>query len=347
MKKKIVVTGGNGFIGSNFILKNIDKYLIHNIDKETYAGSNNNLEKIKNHYNYSYQKIDICEHIEIFNLFKNFQPNYIVNFAAESHVDRSIDSPLEFVQTNVLGTASLLDASLRFIKSYSGTVRFVHISTDEVYGSLGEDGLFHENTPFNPSSPYSASKACSDHLVNAWIKTYNFPGLITNCSNNYGPYQFPEKLIPLMIANCLDEKKLPIYGKGNNIRDWLYVEDHCEAIKIVMEEGKIGETYNIGGNNEIKNIDIVKSICSILDNLYPRSKGKKYSNLINYVDDRPGHDFRYAIDSSKIKNKLKWTPSETFESGLDKTIHWYLNNKKWWRKIQLKSYNQERLGRKK
>ena len=348
---KILVTGGCGFIGSNFVLQQINttQNTILNLDKLTYAGNLNNLSKVSKDPRYEFVQGDICDSNLVSNTISYFHPDAIVHFAAESHVDRSIHGPMDFVNTNIVGTATLLNVSRKYIEARSqkpeaGNFRFLHVSTDEVFGSLGDDGLFTETTPYDPSSPYSASKAGSDHLVRAWTRTYGFPALITNCSNNYGPYQFPEKLIPLMIANCIDEKPLPIYGEGLNIRDWLFVEDHYDAIYSVLRNGTIGETYNIGGNNEISNIDIVNTICSILDELKPRSGGKSYNNLITFVTDRPGHDFRYAIDATKIKNKLGWSPKETFASGIRKTIQWYLDNESWWRKIQDGTYNQERLG---
>ena len=351
---KILVTGGCGFIGSNFVLQQINTThnTILNLDKLTYAGNLNNLSKVSKDPRYEFVQGDICDSNLVSNTISYFQPDAIVHFAAESHVDRSIHGPMDFVNTNIVGTATLLNVSRKYIEAKSqkpkaGNFRFLHVSTDEVFGSLGDDGLFTETTPYDPSSPYSASKAGSDHLVRAWTRTYGFPALITNCSNNYGPYQFPEKLIPLMIANCIDEKPLPIYGEGLNIRDWLFVEDHYDAIYSVLRNGTIGETYNIGGNNEISNIDIVNTICSILDELKPRSGGKSYNNLITFVTDRPGHDFRYAIDATKINNKLGWSPKETFASGIRKTIQWYLDNESWWRKIQDGTYNQERLGIKK
>ena len=342
---KILVTGGCGFIGSNYIINQIKNKnnIILNLDSLTYAGNPSNLNLIKNHKNYSFIEGSICDPLCVNKTIEDFQPNAIVHFAAESHVDRSIDGPMTFINTNILGTAVLLESSLKFWRD-NKEFRFLHVSTDEVYGSLGKNGLFTERTPYNPSSPYSSSKASSDFLVKAWNRTYGFPSLITNCSNNYGPYQFPEKLIPLIIANCIDEKNLPIYGKGDNIRDWLYVLDHCNAIDIVLEKGNIGETYNIGGNNEITNIDIVLTICNILDKIRPRANNKSYSKLITYVSDRPGHDFRYAIDASKIKNELEWEPIDTFKSGIKKTIEWYLNNESWWRNIQNGNYFQERLG---
>ncbi len=341
---KILVTGGCGFIGSNYVLRQVlhNGNEVLNIDKLTYAGNVENLDKLKDYPNYKFKNVDICDAQSISKLLVSFKPDAIVHFAAESHVDRSIEKPMDFINSNILGTATLLHQSLNCLKE--NNFKFVHVSTDEVFGSLGEDGYFTEDTSYDPSSPYSASKASSDHLVRSWNRTYNFPSIITNCSNNYGPYQFPEKLIPLMIANCIDEKPLPIYGEGKNIRDWLFVEDHCSAIDKVLISGDIGETYNIGGNNEISNLDIVKNICIILDDLKPRKNKVSYSELISFVTDRPGHDFRYAIDSSKIKKQLDWNPKETFNSGILKTIKWYLENEDWWRRIQKKTYNQTRLG---
>jgi len=278
-------------------------------------------------------------------LFNDHQFDGVVHFAAESHVDRSIDGPAEFVQTNIVGTLNLLEQSREYLnKEEKSNFRFLHVSTDEVYGTLGDKGKFFESTPYDPSSPYSASKAGSDHLARAWHRTYGLPVLVTNCSNNYGAYQFPEKLIPLMIINCLHRKPLPVYGKGENVRDWLFVTDHCEAIHTVLTSGQVGETYNIGGNNEIKNIDVVLTICSLLDEMSPREDGSKYSKLITYVQDRPGHDFRYAIDATKINQELGWSPKESFETGIRKTIDWYLNNREWWQAIQDNTYQQERLG---
>ena len=342
---KILVTGGCGFIGSNFIINQLSHLnnTILNIDKLTYAGNPENLSNVESNSKYNFKHLDICDRDKIENSIIEFCPDFIVHFAAESHVDRSIDNPLDFINTNILGTANLLTIANKLFKK-NKDFKFLHVSTDEVYGSLDKNGLFTENTAYAPSSPYSASKAGSDHLVRAWGKTYGLPILITNCSNNYGPLQFPEKLIPLMVANCIDEKPLPVYGKGINVRDWLYVGDHCNAIYTVLMNGIIGETYNVGGNNEIKNIDIVLNICKILDELKPRANKSSYKQLITYVEDRPGHDFRYAIDSSKIQNELNWKPSESFETGIHKTIEWYLNNESWWRKIQKKHYNQERLG---
>lgn len=322
-----------------------------NIDALTYAGNLESLSEIDAKFGgsrYYFEHADICDATRINQIIAAFKPDTIVNFAAESHVDRSIDGPLQFVQTNVMGTATLLAAALEYFKELpeeqKARFRFHHVSTDEVYGSLGETGMFTEDTPYDPSSPYSASKAASDHLLRAWNRTFGLPVTISNCSNNYGAYQFPEKLIPLMILNCLAHKALPVYGKGLNVRDWLYVKDHCEAINTIIREGKIGEIYNIGGHNEIKNIDIVGIICEFLDELAPSPKGIKYHELITYVQDRPGHDLRYAIDAGKIERELGWKPRETFQSGIRKTILWYLENQQWWKSIQDKSYQQQRLG---
>ena len=327
MSKFILVTGGCGFIGSNFIryLDNLNEPIeVLNIDKVTYAGNPKNLSNLQ--MNYQLIEGDICDEVLLKEVFTDFPMfDYVVHFAAESHVDNSISGPGEFIKTNLIGTYNLLEAS----RKHYGTepkFKFLHVSTDEVYGSLGDTGKFTEETSYDPSSPYSATKAGSDHLVRAWNRTYDLPTLITNCSNNYGPYQYPEKLIPLIVLNCLKEKPLPVYGKGLNVRDWLYVEDHCDAIWTVLNKGVIGETYNIGGNNEIKNIDIVKSICIHLDEMHPRLDGSSYTNLIEYVTDRPGHDFRYAIDASKIERDLGWKPSESFLTGIKKTIMWYLEN---------------------
>ena len=339
----ILITGGCGFIGSNFIkyiLKKDSNIRIINIDKITYAGLKENLAN-EDKDRYKLVVGDICDANLVNNLFKKYKFQSLINFAAESHVDRSIDGPKDFITTNLLGTFNLLENSRKYNHK---NFRFVHISTDEVFGSLGDEGKFLESTPYDPSSPYSATKAGSDHLVRAWNRTYGLPILITNCSNNYGPFQFPEKLIPLTIINCLQKRPLPVYGEGKNIRDWLYVNDHCRAIYKVLLSGVVGETYNIGGNNEIKNIDVVTKICIILDRLKPMSNGKKYSEMITYVKDRPGHDFRYAIDSGKINTQLNWHPVESFDTGLEKTIAWYLDNTKWWNQIQNNRYRQERLG---
>jgi len=349
--KIIIVTGGSGFIGSNFIRFMLNEGYaekIINLDKLTYAGNPKNLSDFQQDERYVFVQGDICNQDLVKELFLIHRPNVIVNFAAESHVDRSIDGPGDFIKTNISGTFTLLQESLRYFQTLENEnqelFRFHHVSTDEVFGSLNDNGFFTEETPYDPSSPYSASKAASDHLVRAWQRTFGLPIIISNCSNNYGPYQFPEKLIPLMILNCLAEESLPVYGTGENVRDWLYVDDHCEAIHTIIENGKIGETYNVGGNNEIMNIDIVKTICNILDEIKPSTHLKSYMELITFVTDRPGHDYRYAIDSSKLKNELSWSPKETFDSGIRKTIDWYLENQVWWKQIQNNTYQQERLG---
>ena len=345
--KKCLVTGGCGFIGSNYIRTVLDReegLHVVNLDKLTYAGNIQNLDGISSN-NLTIVKGDICDVDLVNSIFEKHHFDTVVHFAAESHVDRSIEGPAEFIQTNVVGTLNLLEQSRIFInKTNNDNFRFLHVSTDEVYGSLGDNGKFLETTPYDPSSPYSASKAGSDHLVRAWNRTFGLPTLITNCSNNYGSYQFPEKLVPLMIINCLQGNPLPVYGKGENVRDWLFVGDHCDAINTVLAKGEMGETYNIGGNNEIKNIDVVTIICSLLDEISPREDGSSYSDLITFVKDRPGHDFRYAIDARKIQNDLGWSPNESFETGIRKTIHWYLDNQNWWKAIQDKNYRQERLG---
>ena len=343
---KIFVTGGLGFIGSNYILSKIadSSTQILNYDKVTYAANLKNLSSISDKSNYHFIKVDICDSKKIFESINIFKPDVIINFAAESHVDRSIESPMEFIKTNVLGTAVILEASYKYYKSLAdkNSFRFLHISTDEVFGELGDSGLFNEQTPYSPNSPYSASKASSDHLVRAWGETFDLPILISNCSNNFGPFQFPEKLIPLMIIKCLNKENLPVYGKGENIRDWIHVLDHCTAIDSILSKGKIGETYLIGSNNERRNIDIVKFICRYF-NKNNLTDDFDYKSLILYVDDRPGHDFRYAIDNSKIKNDLGWSPKYSFEDGLSKTIDWYCNNKKWYQDL-MKSDYLSRLG---
>ena len=342
--KNVLVTGGCGFIGSNFVkyLISLKCYFPIILDKLTYAGSKENINQISEE-SFELVKGDVCDEQLLLSLFKKYKFEGVFHFAAETHVDRSIDGPKEFINTNILGTFNLLQASIAHSKTNDNNFKFIHISTDEVYGDLGKEGYFDEESPYKPNSPYSASKAASDHLVRSWGKTFNLPVIITNCSNNYGANQFPEKLIPLMIMNCLDWKKLPIYGNGENIRDWLFVEDHCIALETIFSEGEVGETYNIGGSNEIRNIDIVKTICDIMDELKP-SKNGSYRDLISFVNDRPGHDKRYAVDSTKLKNTLKWKPRESFQSGIKKTIKWYLNNEDWWRKIQKNNYNQLRLG---
>lgn len=352
---KIVITGGAGFIGSaviRHVIKNTHNHVI-NVDKLTYAGNLNSLHDIKNNNRYTFEKIDICNAGAISEIFEKHQPDAVMHLAAESHVDRSIDGPAAFIETNINGTYTLLEAARKYWKSLPEArkkiFRFHHISTDEVYGDLHDTNeLFTESTPYSPSSPYSASKASSDHLVRAWHRTYGLPVIITNCSNNYGPYHFPEKLIPLIILNALAGKPLPIYGQGNQIRDWLYVEDHARALYKVVTEGVVGETYNIGGHNEKQNIEVVRAICNILEELAPvkntNLKIKNYESLITYVQDRPGHDLRYAIDASKIQRELGWKPEETFESGLRKTVQWYLDNEAWWQAVLDGSYKLERLG---
>ena len=348
---KVLVTGGAGFIGSavvRHIIKNTQDEVL-NIDKLTYAGNLESLAEVDQDPKYQFAQIDICDAEALTQAFLTFQPNLIMHLAAESHVDRSIDGPAEFITTNIVGTYTLLEVARKYWTQLNEQekqqFRFHHISTDEVYGDLdGTDDLFTETTSYAPSSPYSASKASSDHLVRAWHRTYNFPVIVTNCSNNYGPYHFPEKLIPLVILNALDGKPLPVYGKGNQIRDWLYVEDHARALYKVVTEGEIGETYNIGGHNEKQNIEVVKTICKILDELKPQANDEAYDKLITFVKDRPGHDLRYAIDASKIANELGWKPKETFETGIRKTVEWYLNNMEWCRRVQDGSYQRERLG---
>ena len=348
---KIFVTGGSGFIGSNFIQYQIKQNnKIFNFDKLTYASSDESLISLKNNANYIFIKGDITNRNHLEESVKYYKPNIIVNFAAETHVDRSIDKPTDFIQTNVFGTYNLLQVSLNYFNSISSKekdeFKLIHISTDEVFGSLDEEDFFNEKTSYDPSSPYSASKASSDHFVRAWNKTYDLPTIITNCSNNYGPYQFPEKLIPLMIINALKKQKLPVYGSGNNVRDWLHVFDHCRAIDIVFKNGKIGSSYLIGGNCEKTNLDIVNMICDIFDKKFKSNKFK-HKDLIKFVEDRPGHDYRYAIDCSKIKNDLKWQPTISIDQGLESTIDWYINNESWWKKIQETKYNLNRLGLKK
>lgn len=329
MRKNIIITGGAGFIGSHVIRRFVNQYTdyhIINLDNLTYAGNLENLKDIESKENYEFIKCDITNAKEIEEIFQSRSVHSVIHLAAESHVDRSITNPIDFVMTNVLGTVILLNA----FKSYGDTEngRFYHVSTDEVYGTLGEEGRFTESTPYDPNSPYSASKASSDHFVRAYAETYGLPVVISNCSNNYGSHQFPEKLIPLMIHNIKNEKPLPVYGKGENVRDWLWVEDHASAIDAVFHKGNLSETYNIGGNNEWKNIDLVHKLCEIMDAKLGRKEGES-ANLITYVTDRAGHDFRYAIDASKIENELGWTPSVSFAEGFEKTIHWYLENEHW------------------
>ena len=349
----ILVTGGAGFIGSAVIrhLINDTEFNVVNVDKLTYAGNLESLAAIDNHERYHFEQVDICNEKEIKRVFELYQPDIIMHLAAESHVDRSIDGPGDFIQTNIIGTYTLLEQAraywLELAEDKKIGFRFHHISTDEVYGDLeGTDDLFTETTAYSPSSPYSASKASSDHLVRAWQRTFGLPTLLTNCSNNYGPYHFPEKLIPLMILNALEGKPLPVYGKGNQIRDWLYVEDHARALVLVATEGKVGETYNIGGHNEKQNIEVVNTICELLEEFEPtKPEGiEAYKELITFVQDRAGHDVRYAIDASKIQNELGWLPKETFETGIRKTVQWYLANHDWCQHVQDGSYQRQRLG---
>ena len=352
---KILVTGGAGFIGSAVIRHILDSTTdsVVNVDALTYAGNLESLPSAEANERYAFEHVDICDLLSLERVFAKHQPDAVMHLAAESHVDRSIDGPAAFIQTNLVGTFNLLEVARQYWKALDSdqqaAFRFHHISTDEVYGDLeGTDDLFTEDTSYEPSSPYSASKAGSDHLVRAWGRTYGFPILVTNCSNNYGPYHFPEKLIPLMILNALEGKPLPVYGDGMQIRDWLFVEDHARALYKVVTEGVVGETYNIGGHNEKANIEVVKTICTLLEELVPnKPKGiAQYQDLITYVTDRPGHDVRYAIDASKIERELGWTPEETFESGIRKTVEWYLNNREWWRRVLDGSYSGERLGTK-
>lgn len=350
MSKTLLVTGGAGFIGSaliRYLLSQTDHRVV-NVDKLTYAASLDALEHWVSDPRYAFEQVDICDGAALERVFRQHQPDGVIHLAAESHVDRSIDGPAAFVQTNLVGTFALLDVALRYWQGLTDQARagfrFHHVSTDEVYGSLGSTGLFTESTAYAPNSPYSASKAGSDHLVRAWHHTYGLPVVSTNCSNNYGPYQFPEKLIPLMILNALDARPLPVYGNGMNIRDWLYVEDHARALYCVYRHGKLGEQYNIGGHNELRNLDLVEQLCSLLDELAPATSGRSHREAITFVEDRKGHDQRYAIDAGKIERELGWTPAETFESGIRKTVQWYLQHRDWCAGVQQRGYQRERLG---
>lgn len=344
---RVVVTGGAGFIGSAVVrLLVLERgYEVLNIDALTYAGYLPSLRDVEDRPNYHFLHANICDKQTMYRAIHEFAPNTIMHLAAETHVDRSITGAADFIQTNVIGTFSLLEAAQDYWFALPSELRrsfrFLHVSTDEVYGSLGEDGMFTEHTPYDPSSPYSASKAASDHLAKAWQRTYGLPVLVSNCSNNYGPYHFPEKLIPLTILNALTGDRLPVYGNGNNVRDWLYVEDHARALDTIVERGRVGETYNVGGRNERRNIDVVRSICEVLDSLVPTSRRR--AELIEFVEDRPGHDARYAIDATKLENELGWRARENFESGIEKTVRWYLDNEWWWHPLR-ELYAGERLG---
>ncbi|MGO6703081.1 dTDP-glucose 4,6-dehydratase [Rhizobium ruizarguesonis] len=345
---RVLVTGGAGFIGSalvRYLVSDIGAEVL-NIDKLTYAGNLASLKAVENAPNYRFLKADICDRSAVSNAFEEFRPDYVVHLAAESHVDRSITGASDFIETNINGTFSMLEAARQYwqdLPAYEkAAFRTLHVSTDEVYGSLGEDGLFAETTPYDPSSPYSASKAASDHLATAWERTYGLPVIISNCSNNYGPFHFPEKLIPLIILNALERKPLPVYGSGSNIRDWLYVIDHARALWLIVQRGRPGEKYNVGGRNERRNIEVVERVCAIMDEVRPGTA--PHSDLINYVTDRPGHDARYAVDATKLETELDWRALENFDSGIRKTVEWYLENAWWWQPLRERAYSGERLG---
>jgi dTDP-glucose 4,6-dehydratase len=350
VEKTVIVTGGAGFIGSEvvrYLMKTTD-YTVVNLDKLTYAANLDSLESVASDARYHLEEADICDRARMDEIIAKYQPERIMHLAAETHVDRSIDGPADFIQTNILGTYTLLESALAYWKALSSedqaVFRFLHVSTDEVYGSLNETDLFSEESQYQPNSPYSSSKASSDHLVRAWNETYGLPTVITNCTNNYGGFQFPEKLIPVVILKILAGENIPVYGTGSNVRDWLHVGDHANALWEVISRGRLGETYCIGGECEKNNLDVVKEICKILDDIKPADNGSSYENLITFVEDRPGHDQRYAMDISKIRKELGWSPAQTFESGLRETVEWYLNNQDWWQKILDNKYAGERLG---
>jgi dTDP-glucose 4,6-dehydratase len=346
----LLVTGGAGFIGSALVRQLIGEtdVTVVNIDKLTYAGNLDSLREVSGNPRYHFEQVDICERLALERILTRYQPDALIHLAAESHVDRSIDGPAEFIQTNIVGTYTLLEVAraywMQLDEVHRERFRFHHVSTDEVFGSLGPTGLFHEDSPYQPNSPYAASKAASDHLVRVWYHTYGLPVLLTNCSNNYGPYQFPEKLIPLVILKALEGEPLPIYGKGDNIRDWLFVDDHAQALRTVLNRGQVGETYNIGGHGEQTNLQVVETLCTLLDELVPESAYRPHARLLTFVADRPGHDRRYAIDASKITRELGWQPRENLASELRKTVQWYLNNRKWWERVRSGVYRGERLG---
>ena len=343
---KFIVTGGSGFIGSaliRFLISETDHDVL-NIDKLTYAGNTHSIQSVSGSSIYEFLKADICDRKALIKAFSDFQPDRLVHLAAESHVDRSLDNPKDFIHTNITGTFNLLETAREYWSGVPGEqFLFHHVSTDEVFGSLGEEGSFSETSPYRPRSPYSASKASSDHLARAWCETYGLPVVVSNCSNNYGPYQFPEKLIPLMIVSALNKRKLPIYGHGKNVRDWLYVDDHAQALYSIATEGKAGQTYNVGGEAERTNLEVVRTICDLLQKKAPLDDSFRYDSLISFVEDRPGHDYRYSINPKKIKTELGWVPKESFETGMEKTVNWYLENEQWYKSIS-GDYDQERLG---